>query len=82
MEATCYSETPLIFNELHGVISQKTELFITTAVRASNHKTNLFFIITVRFITSKGLEINLNSSLHDIFRHLLTLKGTYLVLQN
>jgi hypothetical protein len=26
----------LAFNGLHGVISQKTELFITTAVRTSN----------------------------------------------
>jgi hypothetical protein len=27
---------PWIFNELHGVISQKIELFITTAMRTSN----------------------------------------------
>jgi hypothetical protein len=26
----------MIFNRLHGVVSQKTELFITTAVRTSN----------------------------------------------
>jgi hypothetical protein len=32
----CSSEMPLIFNGLHGVISQRRELLITTAVRASN----------------------------------------------
>jgi hypothetical protein len=30
------SEHPLSFNRLHGVISQKTGLFITTAMRTSN----------------------------------------------
>jgi hypothetical protein len=29
---------PLIFNGLHRIISQKTELFITTAVRTTNRK--------------------------------------------
>jgi hypothetical protein len=36
MEATCFSEIRFTFNGLHGVISQKIELFITTAVRASD----------------------------------------------
>jgi hypothetical protein len=35
METTCLSET-LTFNGIHGVISQKTELFITTGVSTSN----------------------------------------------
>jgi hypothetical protein len=37
MNATYSSETPLTFNGLHGVISQKTEFVITTGVRTSNH---------------------------------------------
>jgi hypothetical protein len=37
MEATCFSETSVDFQGLHGVIFQKIELFITTAVRTSNH---------------------------------------------
>jgi hypothetical protein len=36
MEAICSSEMSVDFNGLHGVISQKMVLFITTAVRASN----------------------------------------------
>jgi hypothetical protein len=36
MEALCSSERPLLLNGLHGVISQKTILFITTAVKTSN----------------------------------------------
>jgi hypothetical protein len=36
MEAICSSETSLIFNETHGVISQMIELFITTAVSISD----------------------------------------------
>jgi hypothetical protein len=35
MEAICSSETS-VDNGIHGVISQKMELFITTAVRTSN----------------------------------------------
>jgi hypothetical protein len=35
MEVICFSETFFDFNGLHGVISQKIELFITTAVRTS-----------------------------------------------
>jgi hypothetical protein len=34
IEAICFSG--MIFKELHGFISQKTELFITTAVSTSN----------------------------------------------
>jgi hypothetical protein len=30
------SETTLTFNGLHGIISQETELLLTTAVRTSN----------------------------------------------
>jgi hypothetical protein len=36
MEATCCFETSDNFYGLHGVLSQKIELFITTAVRTSN----------------------------------------------
>jgi hypothetical protein len=36
MEVASSSETSLDFNGLQGVISQKTELLITTAERASN----------------------------------------------
>jgi hypothetical protein len=36
MEATVPPERQLIFNGLHGVTSQKTELFITRAVCSSN----------------------------------------------
>jgi hypothetical protein len=37
MEAKCPSETSVdFFNRLHGVISQKIELFITTSVRRYN----------------------------------------------
>jgi hypothetical protein len=35
MEATCFSET-LTFNGIHGVMSQKIELFITTGVGTSD----------------------------------------------
>jgi hypothetical protein len=33
MDATCFSKSPLTFNGLHGIKSQKIELFITAAVR-------------------------------------------------
>jgi hypothetical protein len=36
IEATCYSKTSIDFNRVDGVISQKIELFIATAVRLSN----------------------------------------------
>jgi hypothetical protein len=36
MEAICFSETSWTLNGLHGVISQKMVLFITTAVKTSN----------------------------------------------
>jgi hypothetical protein len=36
MEVTCFSEMLADFNKLHGDISQKAELFITTAVRTSD----------------------------------------------
>jgi hypothetical protein len=36
IDARCSSETPVGLNGIHGVISQKTELFIPTAVRTSN----------------------------------------------
>jgi hypothetical protein len=35
-EATCSPKRSMMFGRLHGVISQETELFITTAVRVSN----------------------------------------------
>jgi hypothetical protein len=36
MEVTCSSTHWLSFNRIHGIMSQKTELFITTTVRTSN----------------------------------------------
>jgi hypothetical protein len=36
MEAICSSKHELTFNRLHGIISQKKELFITTTMRTSN----------------------------------------------
>jgi hypothetical protein len=36
MEAACSTETSPNFQQLHGVISQKIEFFITTAVSTSN----------------------------------------------
>jgi hypothetical protein len=39
MEATCSSETSVDFHGLHGVISQKMELFITTAMKTSDPTT-------------------------------------------
>jgi hypothetical protein len=36
MEATYSSETSIDFQDVHGVISQKIDLFLTTAVRTSN----------------------------------------------
>jgi hypothetical protein len=36
MEATYSSQTPVDFNGLHGVVTQKTELFTTIVVRTSN----------------------------------------------
>jgi hypothetical protein len=34
----------LTFNELHGVIFQKIELFITTAEGTSNHTNHYYFL--------------------------------------
>jgi hypothetical protein len=36
MVETCSSETSVNFNKLHGIIFQKIELYITTAVRTLN----------------------------------------------
>jgi hypothetical protein len=36
MEAICFSESSAELDGLHGVISQKMILFITTAVKTSN----------------------------------------------
>jgi hypothetical protein len=36
IEAIYFSETSVDFHWIQGVISQKTELFITTVVRTSN----------------------------------------------
>jgi hypothetical protein len=47
------AERRLIFNELHGVISQKIEPFITTAVRAS-HPT--YFPLVWKLFPSSGLD--------------------------
>jgi hypothetical protein len=43
MEAICASEALVDFSELHGIISQKIVLFITTAVRTSNPTRFVFF---------------------------------------
>jgi hypothetical protein len=44
MVAACYSEISVIFNGLHGVISQKIEVFVTTAVRTST-PTNINYLL-------------------------------------
>jgi hypothetical protein len=36
IEVTCFPKCQLTFNRLQGIISQKIELFVTTAVRTSN----------------------------------------------
>jgi hypothetical protein len=46
MDAICSSETSVDLNGLHGVISQKMTLFITTAVRTSN-LTPYIYIYTI-----------------------------------
>jgi hypothetical protein len=43
MEAICSSETSVDVNGLHGVISQKIVLFITTAVRTSHSTITYIF---------------------------------------
>jgi hypothetical protein len=43
LELICSSETSVDFSGLHGVIPQKTVLFITTAVRTSNPTSRLLF---------------------------------------
>jgi hypothetical protein len=45
MEKTCSSETPVDF-QLHGVIYQKIDLFITTAVITSYRTTHFSLIHT------------------------------------
>jgi hypothetical protein len=60
MEETCFPETAVTFNGLHGVIFQKTKLATTTAVRTSN-PTYIFFI--VRYIT---LVINLRRKVDSL----------------
>jgi hypothetical protein len=43
MEAACYSaKLWLTFNGLHGVVSQKMELVLATAMTVSNHTNTLF----------------------------------------
>jgi hypothetical protein len=64
MEATCR----LTFNRLHGIISQKTEFFITTSVRTCNPtykmsvtfytiSHNVQFIYILPFSTSQNKQI-------------------------
>jgi hypothetical protein len=60
MEATCSSKRQLTFNRLHGVASQKIELFITTAVRTSDH-VELFITTAVR--TSDPIELSITTAL-------------------
>jgi hypothetical protein len=38
MTAICFSERSVDFTGIHGVITQKIELFVTSAVRTSNPK--------------------------------------------
>jgi hypothetical protein len=51
MEATCSSEMLADFNGLYGVMSQKTDLYVTNAVRTSDltklHKTTCRVYMTV-----------------------------------
>jgi hypothetical protein len=39
LEAALSSETSVVFTGLHGVISQKIEIFVVTALRVSNNLT-------------------------------------------
>jgi hypothetical protein len=55
----------LTFNGLHGVISQKTELFITTAVRTSNPTSQLRFL---RWLLGVTLRVEIKSA--KIWEHL------------
>jgi hypothetical protein len=50
---------PLTFNGLHGVISQKMELFITTAVRTSNPTclTTLIFLSSFVALDNRSSEL-------------------------
>jgi hypothetical protein len=58
MEAACSSGTSVTFNGLHGDISQKIELFITTAVETSNPTTHVQICIK----TENARKILLNIS--------------------
>jgi hypothetical protein len=74
----------LIFIELHEVISQKTEIFVTTAVRDSNpKKSNVCYslsLLTVNELTLsiKGQDIcvqdNFVSDFHVVLMHTAYLK--------
>jgi hypothetical protein len=72
----------LTFNRLHGVISQKIELFITTAVKTSNPAYSLSFLITlfyaflriwgflfyILFLFFSAMLFFFSSRFHDITR--------------
>jgi hypothetical protein len=57
MEATCSSETYIDFYLLHGVISQKMELFIVNAERTSNP--NLSDLKSCSCITVSLIDVNI-----------------------
>jgi hypothetical protein len=46
-QPTCSTKTLVTFNGLHSIMSQKIELFITTAVRTSNPFLHLFTLVFV-----------------------------------
>jgi hypothetical protein len=48
MEVTCSRKHPLAFRKLHGIISEKTDLFITTAMRTSD-PTNIIHVFVCPF---------------------------------
>jgi hypothetical protein len=53
MEAKCCVKTWLPFNELHGIIFKKPELFTTTGVRTSNptqHFPCLKFFLRIKYV--------------------------------
>jgi hypothetical protein len=57
MEATCSSETSADLNGIHGVISQKAELFLTTDVRTSNPATWKKAVVLESGVLSYFLEV-------------------------
>jgi hypothetical protein len=64
----------LIFNGLHGLISLKTDLFLTTAVRTWNPRARTLFARKVGFMASCRLK--------SLFRYQQALSSYFAVLYN